>query len=203
MLATNISWRTASTEAIRGGSVRIITYRQFAAVGPEAVQERGSLLQFVLALPYLFAFRLIPPIRVLNEIFRKGEDLHGMSGGCQWEPFEIAPREYDELVEALRAGHEADYRLVEPPEWITSRVDWHIWTMEYEMEVPHEEFSELWHEEDKWTRLKTRASQAGDDELAMDYHIKSVEAGTKLAEFLEPYMVAYHGKKQHVNKEPR
>lgn len=177
--------------------MRTVPYRQLPAMGDEALDQNGSLLQFVLALPYLFAFGLIPPLAVLNGIFQTGADRRGMSGGCEWEPFTIEPPEYEELVQELLACAEGNYRLIPPPEWVSSRLDWHVWTMAYELGVPHETHAALTRENEKWDRLKAEALQAGSEELAMTYHLRGLEAGSRLSQFLESYMVAYRAKKKH------
>jgi hypothetical protein len=177
--------------------MRTVTYDVFPALGPESMQEQGNLLQFVLDIPYLFAFGLVPPIQVLNDIFMGGGDLHGMSGGCQWEPFAIEPQEYDELAHALQAVPGSSYRFVEPPAWVMTAREWHVWTMEHEIGIPHEEYSELNRENDEWTRLATQARDVGDEDLALEYHVKGLDAGRRLVEFMEPFMVAYRARKHH------
>jgi hypothetical protein len=44
---------------------------------------------------------VIPPLHILNEILISGISEAGMSGGCQWEAFQISEMEYLELVEDL------------------------------------------------------------------------------------------------------
>jgi len=44
---------------------------------------------------------------VLNEVFGGGISDVGMSGGCQWQPFQATGDEYSELVEELLALPEA------------------------------------------------------------------------------------------------
>jgi len=72
--------------------------------------------------------RAFPPCSVLNAFLRTGRDDHGMSGGTQWEPFEIGPREYVEAVVALRARD--GYNLAPPPSWVKSPADWYQWRYE-------------------------------------------------------------------------
>jgi len=176
-------------------TMRTLQYYELAAFGPERFPKEADLLQFILDIPYLLVFGLIPPISVLNDILRSGLDDAGMSGGCEWEPFEVGPEEYDELIQALLAIPEGIYRVVETPEWVRSQTDWHIWIMEYEIGIPAEKHYELAREDEKWRQLTKQAHENGDEELTLEYHLRGVEAGQRLAEFIMPYVEEYHEKK--------
>ena len=94
--------------------MRDVRFKQHPGVGGEGPWTFATLADFLFALPYLFVLgsseQAIPPKAVLNEIFKSGTWDAGMSGGCEWKPFEIAEQEYDELVQALAAR--AEYRFV-------------------------------------------------------------------------------------------
>lgn len=68
---------------------------------PEPVEN--SLLAFVYDIPYFGACGVFPPFRLLNRLLLTGGDTGGMSPGATWEPFEISPEEYRELVAAVRS----------------------------------------------------------------------------------------------------
>lgn len=175
--------------------MRTLQYYQLAPFGPEKFPKEADLLQFLLDIPYLFVFGFIPPFEVLNDVFRSGLADAGMSGGCEWQPFEVDVEEYDELVQALAAVPESNYRVVKAPEWVRSRTDWNIWTMEYEMGIPADKHYELWRENVKWSRLAGQARESGDEQLVLEYHTRGLEAGRRLSEFIMPYVEAYHAKK--------
>lgn len=63
------------------------------------------MTQLVFDIPALsFALRVwktVPPRHVLNEILRSGVSESGMSGGCEWQPFEITDEEHAELLKDL------------------------------------------------------------------------------------------------------
>jgi len=82
---------------------------------------------------YLLSFRLIPPLVVLNGVFRTGEHDAGMSGGCVWEPFDIDSDEYEELAGELQA---CGVRSARPSEWVQNRVNSQLWTFEFEVGIP-------------------------------------------------------------------
>ena len=79
-------------------------YKVHGAVGGSK-WETGTTLDMLESMPhmwhYLRVYRIVPPIHILNELFSSGIDEAGMSGGCEWRPFEITSSEYDELVEEL------------------------------------------------------------------------------------------------------
>jgi hypothetical protein len=181
--------------------MRTLQYYELTAFGPEKLPKEADLLRFVLDIPYLFVFGLIPPICVLNDVFRSGLADAGMSGGCGWEPFQVDSEEYDELVQALLAVPEGNCKVVEAPGWVRSLIDWNIWIMEYEVGIPAEKHYELWQEEEKWRKLTQQAYDDGDEKLALEYHLKGVGAGQKLAEFIMPYVEEYHARRKAGSKE--
>lgn len=58
---------------------------------------------FLLDIPYLLMYGVIPPLPVINEILKSGGGDGGMSPGTSWEPFTITETEYKELVSCLLA----------------------------------------------------------------------------------------------------
>lgn len=95
--------------------MRDVRFKQHPGVGGEGSWTYATLPDFLFALPYLFVLgsneQAIPPMAVLNEIFKSGTWDAGMSGACEWKPFEISAQEYDELAQALAARNE--YRFVD------------------------------------------------------------------------------------------
>lgn len=81
--------------------MRTVRYKITPPINPfnEPVPHTlGSLVEFVLAMPHLLEFGAIPPLPVFNQLLLTGLYDAGMSGGCQWKPFQIEEEEYDELV---------------------------------------------------------------------------------------------------------
>ncbi len=91
--------------------MREFRYKTHGAVGTDT-RRYGSLTQLLFDIPSLsFALRVwktIPPHHILNEILRGGISDAGMSGGCEWQPFEITEAEYAELLEDLLTLPDAD-----------------------------------------------------------------------------------------------
>jgi hypothetical protein len=70
--------------------------------GDRADPMENSLLAFVYDIPYFGACGVFPPFHLLNQQLRRGGSHGGMSPGATWEPFELSPEEYRDLVEAVR-----------------------------------------------------------------------------------------------------
>jgi len=86
--------------------MRTVKVRHLYGVGEtSAPWENHPLDEFIFMHPFLsFAlacFKVMPPLTVLNDAFRKSESDAGMSGGVEWKSFEIDAEEYSELVEVL------------------------------------------------------------------------------------------------------
>ena len=83
--------------------MRTVSYErlEFHQDGPE--QREAPLAEFVLDVPYLVMFGVIPPLHVLNEVLSGGGGDAGMSPGARWDPFAIDDDEYSELVAGLLA----------------------------------------------------------------------------------------------------
>jgi len=177
--------------------MRVVKYKRLPCVGAGTVSCEGNLLKFVHDLPYLFLFNLIPNIAVFNDIFSKGLDDAGMSGGCIWEPFAINKSEYDELVEQLLCLPDQIYRLVDSPEWVATQSNWHIWIMEFECGIPAEKHKTLSEEEAKWSKKLNEVYAQGNRELYLEYHLKAIEAGNRLVEFIDPYLQEYRKRKKN------
>lgn len=116
-----------------------LTFTRLPAHGPGETPTEGTVLDLLLAIPYLLQSRIVPPLRILNEVLATGEVEMGMSGGCRWEPFALTPDEYDELVAALSEGDDTRRAtFVEPPDWVRTFEEWQVWTREYRHGIPAE-----------------------------------------------------------------
>jgi hypothetical protein len=175
--------------------MRNIRYYQLPPIGSDDQPYKATIIEFILDIPYLLNYGLVPPLHILNEIFKTGFEDAGMSGGCKWEPFKIDQNEYEEIVKTLFAVSQKSYSLIEPPEWVKNPEDWHIWCQEYEMAIPHETFYRLSMEDKKWSKLKRQAEESGNNDLAIEYHLKGLETGEQLVEFITPYIEKYRERK--------
>lgn len=83
-----------------------VKYRNMYGVGATSDPwENAPLEEFVRIAPHLgyiiIVNNILPPIAVLNDFFKKGDDNAGMGGSIIWKPFKIDKNEYNDLVEIL------------------------------------------------------------------------------------------------------
>ena len=83
--------------------MRTISYKTLGGMGGETPKV-GTVADVLLEIPYLLMTRIIPPLRVVNDLLAKGISDAGMSGGCRWEPFQVTPVEWEELAPACRVS---------------------------------------------------------------------------------------------------
>lgn len=111
--------------------MREISFTVLGGVGGESA-EQGTVVDLLAAVPYLLTTQLVPPLRVVNDLLTKGSYDAGMSGGCEWEPFQIDASEWNDVKQALTApGSEEPCEFIEPPDWVKTYDDWHTWVMTF------------------------------------------------------------------------
>jgi hypothetical protein len=147
--------------------MREIVYEILPPVGSITIKEKGNLLTLLRQIPYIFeAYRIIPPLKVINVVLSKGIDDAGMSGGIVWTPFKIEENEYKELTQELIGIGWTKQTI---PDWIETEDDWLAWTTEQKLGIPSAEFKEL------WTDIKFKENEDGDEPT-----LEHIEAATKL-----------------------
>jgi hypothetical protein len=164
--------------------MRTLKYELLPPVGDGTLERSGSLEDLVLGIPYLLVSGLIPPLNVLNEVLKAGGVDAGMSGGCRWQPFEITPTEYDELVRSLTDDPARGFKSVDTPDWVKTDSDWTIWVMEIIRGVPSQQHRTLTEEYTRLERQYKEARDSGNSELAEALFVQSVEAGGRLSDFV-------------------
>lgn len=91
-----------------------VRFKIHPPVGGSGQWTHAPLPEFLASLPYFLLLggheQPVPPIAVVNDVCKQGKWEAGMSGACEWKPFEIQQADYDELVPVLRAHPE--YRFV-------------------------------------------------------------------------------------------
>ncbi len=135
-------------------------------------------------MPCFFGSTRIPPKIVLNDILRTGIDDAGMSGGVKWEPFQLSEEEYLKVRDALE---ERGLVFVEPPGWVKSKSDWHIWEMEVDHGIPadeHRRLSEPCEKLEKEMERAVRENRKGDANLL---HMQYLEVANELAKFFNSH----------------
>jgi hypothetical protein len=168
--------------------MRRVTY-QTIAHGALGDPVEASLQDFLLHIPYLLVPPgPIPPLFVLNDLLAKGVVDMGMSGGCQWEPLQITPVEWEELASAL--ARTRGLVVVEPAAWVRTYSDWSLWSAATKLGVPLDEQLELkalWDEEERWRQESEKAGRDGDRDRMLECFEKAVDAGMRASEIMNRY----------------
>ena len=125
--------------------MRRLRYELLPPIGPGTMPVEGTVVELLFDIPYLIGWSApFPSHDQLNSLLRKGYRDAGMSGGCEWAPFELSADEYDEVVSAIKR----DERLQQCPtpnlegsaEWASlARQGYWIWDMDRGEWVSNEE----------------------------------------------------------------
>lgn len=75
---------------------RIIKYTRHEYQSSE--EREARLLYFIYDILYFGGCGILPPLHIINQIFRSGGSEGGMSPGATWQSFEISENEYKTLV---------------------------------------------------------------------------------------------------------
>lgn len=177
--------------------MRRITYTILAPVGSGTAKKKGSLVDLVLAIPYLICGPInggfIPPLQVLNDVLNTGDSGAGMSGGCKWKPLQIDEEEYKDLVKRLRRIEGKNYKLLFPPAWVESHSDWTIWMTELFLGVPSKKHRALSQKCKRIEQAILRAKASGNKMLLMSLRIKHSKAHDDLSSFINEYFLWKQG----------
>ncbi len=82
-------------------------------IGSQGVWKHGSLKELLLDIPH---FRLarnegtLPPLTEMNAVLTQGKSDAGMSGFCEWLPFQLSEVEYQEVVLELLTEPGTNFR---------------------------------------------------------------------------------------------
>jgi hypothetical protein len=166
--------------------MRRVTYRTYSH-GVLGEPKDASLEEFLQWLPYLLMpAAAIPPLFILNEILAKGVLDAGMSGGCEWEPFQINQAEWQDLAATLTAG---GMFVVDPAPWVQTYADWSLWRLADKFGIqPREqlELKALADEERRWLN-ESEMVRRQDPDQALEYLAKASEVSRRAADIIERY----------------
>jgi len=82
--------------------MRWIKYKRHELHQGKPEERKEILHRFLLDIPYLLYFGVIPSRPAINEVLLSGGGDGGMSPGSSWDPFEISVEEYEEVVKAWK-----------------------------------------------------------------------------------------------------
>lgn len=150
----------------------------------EAIEATGSVADLLREIPYLLTYG-IPNRRVINSVLRKGIIDSGMSGGVEWEPFEIDEREFSDVVSSLS---DSGSEILSLPHWVATEDDLLVWIYEKEHGVPAKEHKQL-QDACRNTEFEiSRAEDQGEDELVESLHLRYIDESNALVEFIDKHM---------------
>jgi hypothetical protein len=160
--------------------MKTLEYTILPGVGPGRHEQQGTVLDLLHAIPYCLS-TFIPPLHVLNNTFAEGEKDAGMSGGCQWEPFQLTEAEYAELRTELQ---NRGFQEAAPPPWVETFEDWKIWELERTHGIPADEHKRLSNQCARLQEDMRSAQEQGRGKEAAGLWIKLLRAGRKLSRFV-------------------
>ncbi|MCG8058533.1 MAG: hypothetical protein JAZ17_13730 [Candidatus Thiodiazotropha endolucinida] len=150
----------------------------------EAIEATGSVADLLREIPYFLTYG-IPNQRVINSVLRKGIIDSGMSGGVEWEPFEIDEREFSEVVSSLS---DSGSEILSLPQWVATEDDLLVWIYEKEHGVPAKEHKQL-QDACRNTEFEiSRVEDQGEDELVESLHLRYIDESNALVEFIDKHM---------------
>ena len=163
--------------------MRTVAFLVTGGMGGES-QQAGTVADLLMAIPYLLVARITPPLHVVNDILDRGRSDSGMSGGCQWDPFQITATEWVDVAAVLKSmPDDKACEFVQPPSWVETADDWHAWVMMHQYGLP-DEFRALEREVRDLERARTEAMSEGNQALVDELHLRVVIAGGKLSDVL-------------------
>ena len=163
--------------------MKTVSYVVLGGVGGE-FPETGTVADLLQAIPYLLIAQIVPPLHVVNDVLAKGSRNSGMSGGCEWKPFQLSQAEWEELSRHLQSEpDDSSFQFVQPPDWVVTVEDWQSWIMIHRYGFP-EEFRVLEREVRDLEQARTQAMQEGNQDLVEELHLRVIEAGEKLSQLV-------------------
>ena len=167
----------------------IFEYEILPPTGSNEIIEKGNTAELLINIPYLFALGVFPPETVLNEVLSKGVSDAGMSGGARWKPYKIYHGDFELIfgeVKSLSKLNNLEY--IEPDSWVKSFEDWNVWVMHIKRGIPWEEHKRLNNSVIAIEKELKEAEEKNNASRINALHIKYVEEGTKLSEFIMRHM---------------
>jgi hypothetical protein len=163
--------------------MRTVNYVVLGGMGGE-FPKQGTVADLLSAIPYLLTARIIPPRHVVNDLLARGRDSAGMSGGCEWEAFQIAESEWEDLASDLRSLPDGEAcEFVRPPQWVENVDDWQAWIMIHKYGMP-EEFRAVEREVRDLEHARKKAQDEGNEDLVLELHLRVIEAGGRLSQLV-------------------
>ena len=166
--------------------MRSVKYRVTGTRQPNVAAE-GTIKDLISLVRYALIPKYIPPLRVMNEFFRRGHLDNGFNGDTYWEPFELRPDEYDALVAELLTDQDAGFRTLDPLNWITTEVDWTAYTSWHDFGVPLEPHRQMLYDYHRLIDERAKAIAEGDHDRASTLSTQLADAANRMVKYLGKY----------------
>ena len=154
-------------------------------MGTGKIKKPVTVAGLVKEIPYLIQSGLLPPCKVLNDIFSKGINDAGMSGGCEWEPFQITEAGFAELVEIATDRNGTKVTYAQPPAWVADIEDFQIWVFDIKLGVPWEKHKQL---KDAYNAAKRKTAEARSKAEKEACFVKEIQAGNDLQDYIDEFL---------------
>jgi hypothetical protein len=115
-------------------------------------------------LPWMLGFppsKDVPPLAVVNAVFRAGFRSGGFNGDTHWDPFELTLAEYEDFAQSLLADGAAGYRILESPAWIKTEIDWRAYVAWHQYGIPLERYRTLLYKFDELVAKRRAELESG------------------------------------------
>jgi len=155
-------------------------------VGSGKMKEPGTVVDLIKAIPYLIQSGYLPPMKILNTVFSEGKKDAGMSGGCEWEPFQITVDSFSQLIDKVTGPDGEKVIYSEPPDWVEDMEDFQIWVLDIKHGVPWKEHKKL---NDAYNESKRKTVEARNENERERLFLKEIEEGVKLSDYINKYLI--------------
>lgn len=154
-------------------------------MGGGNVKKPVTVVGLVKEIPYLIENGFLPSCKVLNGIFSKGINDAGMSGGCEWEPFQITEEGFSELVKIATDINGNKVTYSDPPVWVEDIEDFQIWIFDMKYGVPWEKHKKL---KDAYNEAKRKTAEAENEAEKEECFVREIQAANELEDYIDEYL---------------
>jgi len=166
--------------------MRTVKYSVTGTRQPNVASE-GTVRELISVVGSALIGKYIPPLRPMNQFFKRGHLSNGYNGDTYWEPFELPPGEYDRLVDELLADKDAGYQALAAPDWVETEIDWTAFTSWHELGVPIEPHRQMLYDMHNLIDEHAKAVAEGNRTLAVTLSVRIADGANRMIAYLQDY----------------